>query len=182
MLFRYGIRPLLVCSALVLCSHSGFAQAAKIGVVNLQKAVFDTAEIKKANDDMQAKYKPKQDEINKINAQIEDITKQLQTGANRLTPQAQADLTAQGQRLQRDLQYKQQDLQEAVNEDRQNILSNSSQKMIDIIKKIAAEKTLDLVVEEQNNLYFFKPAMDITAEATAAYDKAYPVTAAAPKK
>ena len=184
MFFRYGIRPLLVCSALALCSHLGFAQAAKVGVVNLQEAVFKTAEITKANEDMQAKYKPKQDDINKINAQIEDIAKQLQAGGNRLTPQAQADLQAQGQRLQRDLQYKNQDLQEAVNEDRQNILSNSSQKMIAIIKKIAEEKGLDIVIEAQNNTYYFKPTMDITAEATAAYDKAYPAAAAAaaPKK
>jgi outer membrane protein len=181
MFVRYGIRPLLVCSALALCSQIGFAQV-KIGVVNLQKAVFDTAEIKKANDEMQAKYKPKQDEISQINAQIEDIAKQLQAGGNKLTPQAQADLQAQGSRLQRDLQYKNQDLQEAVNEDRQNILTNSSQKMIDVIKKIAEEKGLDLVVEAQNSTYYFKPAMDLTADATAAYDKAYPVTAAAPKK
>ena len=180
MLFRYGIRPLLACSALALCSHVASAQA-KIGVVNLQEAVFKTAEITKANDDMQAKFKPKQDEINKINAQIEDIAKQLQSGGGKLTPQAQADLQAQGQRLQRDLQYKQQDLQEAVNEDRQSILSASSQKMTDIIKKIAEEKGLDMVVEAQNT-YFFKPAMDITAEATAAYDKAHPVAGAAPKK
>jgi len=33
------------------------------------------------------------------------------------------------------------------------------------------------VVDTQNT-YFFKPTMDITAEATAAYDKAHPVTAA----
>jgi outer membrane protein len=143
----------------------------------MQKAVFDTAEIKKADGEMQAKYKPKQDEINKINAQIEDIAKQLQGGAGRLTAQAQSDLQAQGTRLQRDLQYRQQDLQEAVNEDRQNILSASSQKMTDVIKKIAEAKGLDLVVDTQN-AYFFKPAMDITAECTAEYDKAHPVTAA----
>ena len=176
MFSRFAFRPFLVCSALVLCCHLAGAQT-KVGVVNMQKAVFDTAEIKKADGEMQAKYKPRQDEINKINGQIEDIAKQLQSGTGKLTPQAQADLQAQGTRLQRDLQYKQQDLQEAVNEDRQAILSTSSQKMTDVIKKIAEEKGLDLVVDTQN-AYYFKPAMDITAEATAAYDKAHPVTAA----
>ena len=176
MSFRFGIRPFVVCSALALCAHLASAQT-KVGVVNMQKAVFDTAEIKKADGEMQAKYKPKQDEINKINAQIDDIAKQLQSGAGRLTPQAQSDLQAQGTRLQRDLQYKQQDLQEQVNEDRQSILSASSQKMTDVIKQIAEAKGLDMVVDTQNT-YYFKPAMDITAEATAAYDKAHPVTAA----
>ena len=176
MFFRFAFRPFAVCSALALCSFLASAQT-KIGVVNMQKAVFDTAEIKKADGEMQAKYKPKQDEITKLNSQIEDIAKQLQGGGNRLTPQAQADLQAQGTRLQRDLQYKQQDLQEQVNEDRQTILSASSQKMTDVIKKIAEEKGLDLVIDTQNT-YYFKPTMDITAEATAAYDKAHPVASA----
>ena len=180
MYFRFGLRAFLVCSAIALCSHLATAQT-KVGVVNMQKAVFDTAEIKKADNEMQAKYKPKQDEIAKINSQIEDIAKQLQNGSGRLTPQAQADLQAQGTRLQRDLQYKQQDLQEQVNEDRQSILSASSQKMTDVIKKIAEEKGLDMVVDAQNT-YYFKPTMDITSEATAAYDKAHPVTAAATGK
>ena len=180
MVFRFAIRSLVVCSALALFYGPASAQT-KVGVVNMQDAVFKTAEITKANDEMQAKYKPKQDDINKVNAQIEDIAKQLQNGANKLTPQAQADLQAQGTRLQRDLQYKQQDLQESVNEDRQNILSASSQKMGEVIKKLAEEKGLDLVVDTQNT-YYFKPAMDLTAEATAAYDKAHPVTAAPAKK
>jgi outer membrane protein len=180
MRFRFAIRPFLICSALAVCCGLASAQT-KVGVVNMQEAVFKTAEITKANDQMQAKYKPKQDEVNKLNAQIEDIVKQLQGGANKLTPQAQADLQAQGNRLQRELQNKQQDLQEAVNEERQTILSASSQKMGEVIKKLAEEKGLDMVVDTQNT-YYFKPAMDITAEATAAYDKAHPVTPAPPKK
>lgn len=176
MSFRLGIRPFLVCSALAICSHLAVAQT-KVGVVNMQKAVFETAEIKKADGDMQARYKPRQDDLNKLNAQIEEIAKQLQSGAGKLTPQAEADLRAQGTRLQRDLQNKQQDLQDSVNEDRQNILSGSSQKMTEIIKQIAEAKGLDMVVDVQNT-YYFKPTMDITAEATAAYDKAHPVTAA----
>jgi outer membrane protein len=176
MSFRFGIRPFVVCSAVLFCAHLASAQA-KIAVVNMQEAVFKTAEITKANNEMQAKYKPRQDEIAKINSQIEEIAKQLQSGVGKLTPQAQADLQAQGQRLQRDLQYKQQDLQDAVNEERQNILSASSQKMTAIVKKIAEEKGVDLVVDTQNT-YYFKPTMDLTAECTAAYDKAHPVTAA----
>ena len=177
MSFRFGFRPFLVCSALILMQPPGL-RPDQGAVVNMQKAVFDTAEIKKADAEMQAKYKPKQDEINKLNSQIDDIAKQLQTGADKLTPASRRPICRRkGTRLQRDLQYRQQDLQEQVNEDRQTILTGSSQKMTEIIKKIAEEKGFDLVVDTQNT-YYFKPAMDLTADATAAYDKAYPVTAA----
>ena len=46
--------------------------------------------------------------------------------------------------------------------------------MTEVVKKLAEEKGYDLVVDTSTALYF-KPALDITAEAIAAYDKAYPV-------
>jgi Skp family chaperone for outer membrane proteins len=45
------------------------------------------------------------------------------------------------------------------------------------VKKVAEEKGLDIVVEGSNTL-FYKPSFDITADATTAYNKAYPVSAA----
>ncbi|MGO9897625.1 MAG: OmpH family outer membrane protein [Bryobacteraceae bacterium] len=65
-------------------------------------------------------------------------------------------------------------MQQDVQADRNEILSKSSQKMSDIIKKLAEEKGVDLVVDSATTLYF-KPAMELTTEVTAAYDKAYPV-------
>ena len=38
------------------------------------------------------------------------------------------------------------------------------------------------VVTDISNTVYFKPALEITTESIAAYDKAYPVTAAAPAK
>jgi outer membrane protein len=49
--------------------------------------------------------------------------------------------------------------------------------MGEVVKKLAEERGIDLVIEEQATAYF-KPTMDITADATAAYDKAHPVAAA----
>jgi outer membrane protein len=46
--------------------------------------------------------------------------------------------------------------------------------MQEVVKKLAEEKGLDLVVDTSNTIYF-KPAMDITNEAIAAYDKQYPL-------
>ena len=45
--------------------------------------------------------------------------------------------------------------------------------MNDVIKKIAEEKGFDVVFDVTNTL-FSKPALDITADVTAAYDKAHP--------
>lgn len=168
-----GLRPLLVCSALIAFSQIAPAQT-KVGVINLQKAVFDSAEIKKADAEMQAKFKPRQDAVSQLQTEIATLAQQLQNANGKLSPSAEADLSAQGQKKQRDLQRMQDDLQSDATSYRNDILSKSSQKMNDIVKKIAEEKGLDIVVDTSTTLYF-KPALDITAEATAAYDKAYPV-------
>jgi Skp family chaperone for outer membrane proteins len=49
--------------------------------------------------------------------------------------------------------------------------------MKEVVKKMAAEKGLDLVVDAASSV-FYKPAMDLTAEAIVAYDKEYPATSA----
>ena len=173
MFSRMGLRPLLVCFALFAFSQIAPAQT-KVAVINLQKAVFDSAEINKANADMQAKFKPRQDAIDQLQKEIAALSQQLQTSGDKLSAQAQADLTAQGQQKQRNLQRMQDDLQADATAYRNDVLAKSSQKMTEIVKKLAEDKGYDLIVDTSTALYF-KPAMDLTAEATAAYDKAYPV-------
>ena len=45
--------------------------------------------------------------------------------------------------------------------------------MQDVVKKMAEERGLDVVIDVSNTIYY-KPALELTKEATAAYDKAYP--------
>jgi outer membrane protein len=173
MCLRTGLRPFLVCAALFAITHLASAQT-KVAVVNLQKAVFESAEIKKADAEMQAKFKPRQDEIDALNSEIANLAKQLQNGAGKLTPQAESDLTAQGQSKQRQLQRKSDDLNADAQAYRNDILTKSSSKMTEVVKKLAEEKGVDLIVDTSTTLYF-KDALDLTKDAIAAYDKAYPV-------
>ena len=169
-------KPLLACSALLVASHVAMAQT-KVAVISLQKALFDTAEIKKADAEMQAKLKPRQAQADKLNQDLAAITQKLQTDAGKLTPQAEFDLNAEGKRKQVELQRINEDLEADAQSMRQAVLTESTDRMQAVVKKLAEEKGLDLVVDTQVALYF-KPVMDLTGEATAAYDKAHPVTAA----
>ena len=177
MSLRMGLRPVAVCSALFALSQIASGQA-KVAVINLQEAVFKSAEIQKADADMQAKYKPRQDEINRVTTEISDLAQKFQAGQGKLAEAALADLQAQGQRRQRDLQRLQEDLNADAERDRNDILTKTTQKMGDVVKKLAEEKGVDLVVDSATILYF-KPTLDLTADTIAAYDKAYPVAGAA---
>jgi len=167
-----GLRLFGLTSALFLFAGLASAQT-KIAVINMQRAVLESDEIKKASDAMESKFKPRQQDIEKLQRDLQNIQQQLQAGAGKLTQQAEADLTAQGQKKQRDLQRLSEDLQADVDRDRNDVLGKSTQKMQEVVKKLAEEKGYDVVVDVSNTVYF-KPALEITAEALAAYNKTYP--------
>jgi len=172
MFSRLPLTPaLLGCAFLSLCPAAP-AQT-KVGVINLQRAVFESAEIKKADAQMQATFKPRQDRIEQLQKEIANLAQQLQSGGNKLTPQAEADLQSQGTKKQRELQRLQEDLQNDAQNYRNDILSKSSTKMTDVVKKLAEAKGLELVLDSNSALYF-KDALDLTNDAIAAYDKANP--------
>jgi outer membrane protein len=170
MLRFMAIRLGLLCFALVSLSSLASAQV-KVAIINVQKALIDSDELKKVSADMEAKYKPRQDELTKLQTDLTSIQAQLNSG--KLTQQAAADLQAQGTRKQRDAQRIADDLQADVDRERQDILAKAANKMTEIVKKLAEDKGYDVVIDVTQTVYF-KPALDITNDALAAYNKAYP--------
>jgi outer membrane protein len=169
-----AVRPAMFCLAIALFASVASAQV-KIGVINVQKALADTDELKKSSADLQKKFQPRTDELMKMQKELEDIETQLSSG--KLNAQAAQELQSKGARLQRDQQRLQDDMQSEVDRDRQDILASMSKKMQDVISKLAESKGLDLIVEASQTLYN-KPALDLTAEATTAYNQANPATPA----
>jgi len=161
---------LLACAAAVLSPSTASAQM-KVGVINFQRALLGTSEMKKASNDLMLKYKPRQDELEKLQKDLATIQAKLQDPA---TPPASAvDLQADGQRKQREAKRISEDVQAEAERDRNEILQRGTQRMTDVVKKLADEKGLDVVVDSAN-IVFFKPALEVTEEAIAAYDKTYP--------
>lgn len=168
---RTSFLPALMACAAALLSPSTASAQLKVGVVNFQQAVLGTSEMKKASTDLIVKYKTQQDKLEKLQKELTEIQAKLQDPK---TPPATApDLQVEGQRKQREAQRITEDVQGEAEKDRNEILQRGTQRMTDVVKKLADEKGLDVVVDSAN-IVFFKPALDITLEAIAAYDKTYP--------
>lgn len=146
-------------------------QPAKVAIINAQKAVADTQEIKRAQATLEQKYRPRQDAIQQLQQQLQSIQQQL--SAPNQTPEREAQLRADGTQKQKQLQRLGEDLQADVNAERQDILGRAGRQMAEVVKQLAESRGLDVVIDITNTIYY-RPALDITAEATAAYDKAYP--------
>jgi outer membrane protein len=163
----------LLAAAAILCPATTLLAQSKVAIVNIQKAVVETAEIKKALTEMESKYRPRQAQMEKLQGEIRQIQQQLQSMAGKLTPSAEQDLNIQAQRKQKDFQRMGEDLQADVDREKNDVFGKAAQRMQDVVKKLAEAKALDVVVDVNSTIYF-KPALDVTAEAIAAYDKAYP--------
>jgi outer membrane protein len=144
---------------------------AKVAIINAQKAVSDTKEIQKAQAMLQAKYAPRQQQIQSLQNDLNTIQQQL--NAQNLAPARESQLRQEGTEKQKQLQRLTEDLQSDVNDERQDILGRAGRQMSEVVRKIAEARGIDVVIDITNTIYY-KPALDITPEATAEYDKAYP--------
>ena len=151
---------------------AGLASAqSKVAIVNFQKAIGDTDEMKKTTAAIEARFKPRQDGLAKLQAELQSIDQQI--GSGKLNQNAIAELQVQGQRKQRDAQRLSEDLQAEFDRERQDILAKASEKMQKAVASVAEAKGLDFVIDTTQAVYF-KPALDITPDAVAAYNKANP--------
>ena len=164
----------LLVASTVVASHLAAQDIgpAKVAIINLQQAVLQTQEIKKDSAALEAMFSPRQKTIEALQKELQDIQKQASTP--NLQPGKEAELQSTFTSKQKQLQRLGEDLQADVNVERQDILGRVGRQMSDVVKKLAEERGLDVVIDVTNALYF-KPSLDLTAAATAAYDKANPV-------
>jgi outer membrane protein len=166
------MKRIVTVLAIALASAGIGAAQTKVGVVNLQRAISETAEIKKAIVDVTTRYRPRQQEIEKLQSDLQNIQQQIASG--KLNPAAEQQARSEGQFKERQLQRKDQDLRDDVDKERNEIIGHAGQRMQQVIQKIADERGLDVVIDSSNTV-FFKAGLDITDVAVADYDKAYPV-------
>src|ERR1700739_1373129 len=167
-----SIFGLLAVSPALAQAPAGSTQT-KVAVVNFQNAVLSTAEIQKALKDIQIKFKPRQDALQKGQQERSNIQPQLQASQGKLSQAGEADLQARGQRKQTQLQRLNDDLTADFEADRDEAVRRASTRMQELLKKVAEEKGLDLIVDSAA-APFVKAGIEITDQVVAAYDKAYP--------
>jgi outer membrane protein len=166
---------------LVASSTPAAAQAApaasvpamKIGVINWQGALLGTQELQKRVKELTAKYQPQADALDKAKRDLADIQTEVDSSQGKLSPQREAELQAQGTRKQREVERLTDDLQTAGETERQDLLQQVGTRMTTVVKKLMEDNGLDMIVDTAS-VVAFKPTVEITTAAIAAYDKAYP--------
>ena len=181
-----GMVCLLGTAAVRAQAAAGSASAGKIAVINLRQAIAITAEGKQAQAELQSQFAARQNELESMNKQINDISNRLSAGANTLSDEEKARLQQQGQRLSQQLDRKNNELREDVQAAESEVFDRIGRKMMDVVDRYARENGIVAVFDApsaQNlTILYASPNIDLTQDIIKQYDQAYPLkgTTAAP--
>jgi outer membrane protein len=148
----------------------------KIGVINIQESIGKSGEGKKAFGELQKKYQPREQDLQRQQQDIAALQDQLQKQATTLSDEERA-------RLSRDLEEKQKILKRASEDanvdfqnDSQEVIRRVGQKMLRVISEYAQANNFVLVIDSaQIPIYYAAKDSDLTDEIVKRYDTANPV-------
>jgi len=152
----------------------------KVGVINMSLAIAETAEGKKANADLQKKYQPRQQELARLQSEVQSIQDQLTKQSATLSDDEQRRLSRELEDKQRLLKRSTDDAQSDFSADRDDAVRRIGQKMVRVIGDYAQQNGYALVIDgAQIPVYYAAKDVDLTAEIVRRYDAANPVAAEA---
>lgn len=145
----------------------------KLAVVDFQTALLATADMQAEAGKLEAEFKPKQDELARVTEEMQSLQQRLVAATD---AQQQAELQSQGAMAQRRYERLRDDLQASIDFRRDGILQRGAGRMNAVLEKLRVEKSIDAIIDS-TSAYAFNPSLDITVEATAAYNAAHPASA-----
>lgn len=163
--------------------QAGAQTPQKIAVIDMQSALLQTNDGKKAAADLKTKFTPKEQEFQKRQQDLAAKQEQFKKGENTLADDAKQKLAREIDGMQRSLQRDTDDARQDLDAEQNRILQELGGKMMQVLNKYAADKQFTLVLDvsgQPNPVLFASTGADITNEIIALYNSAAP--AAPPAK
>jgi Skp family chaperone for outer membrane proteins len=142
-----------------------FPQDSKFAFVDINAVAANSSAGKEAANKLKALQDKKLAEINDKNKQLQATQQKLNTGGSVLNDSARAQLEKDVDRMQRDIQFTQQNAQAEYNELQEDLRNEFQKKLMPIIDALATEKGLYAIfsVGDAGAMYV-QPGLDLTAE------------------
>ncbi len=164
-------KALLLSCGLLLAGSVASAQA-KIGYVDVQKAIQSTSSGKKAKEILDGEFGKRKKDLDKKKADIEkmqqDLEKKKAVLSEEVMNKKQMELQEEMMKFQKNVGENQLELQKKEKE----LIEPIIEKMKKMIEKVAVEKGYTLIIDKQAQaiLYYQKDA-DVTETVIAAFEK-----------
>lgn len=168
-LLHSSMKPLFALAVAALVATSAAAQSAKIGAVNVDRILRDSAVAKAVTAKLEQDFSKREKDLQALAAQIKSASEKLEREAPTL-PESQR-VTRQRQLVEQDreLQRKQREFQEDLSLRRNEGLQQVLEKVNRVLKQVAESEKYDLIVQEAA---YINPRLDITDKVIEALNNA----------
>lgn len=167
--------PLLALPLAVLAYGQTAATPTKVGTIHIQNAIAQTKDGQKARTDLEAKFGPRQKEVDQKQQELQQMETQYRNTGNTMSEDARQklmrDIDLRRKQLQRDMD----DAQAELQQDQDRILQELGAKMMSVIDRYAADRGFALILDvstQPSPVLFASNTIDITSDVVALYDKA----------
>ncbi|MFQ5777899.1 MAG: OmpH family outer membrane protein [Terriglobia bacterium] len=153
----------------------------KVGIINIQMAMAQTQEGKKATEDLRAQFDPRRAELENLQAEIRQMEEQLRTQERTLSADARLQLLRDIETRRKRVTRGEEDLRSDIEKAQADYVNRIGEKMRRVLDRYAKEKGLTVIfdVSQGGGIVYALPSTLITEEVVALYDQTYPVQTAA---
>ena len=158
-------------------AHAQGAAPTKVAIINVQQAILQTKDGQKASADLQAKFMPKRQQLEKKQADIVSLQDQMKKGSATMSDDAKTKLARDIDSGQKSFQRDTEDFDADVQQEEGKIMQDLGQKLMDVVIKYATTNSYAMVLDvsnQQTPVLWADPSADITTEIIKLYDQAHP--------
>lgn len=156
----------------VLASFSIAQQPSKIGVIDSQEVLEQSAEGKKVLGQLADRNKRNQERLTKLDEDIRRIETELNTQRLTLTQEALMQKNTDLERKRTERKRTAEDLYREMNELTTRLFGRIQNELLPIIEQLGKEKGLDIIFDlGKSGAVYFNPAVSITADVIRRYDE-----------
>jgi outer membrane protein len=145
----------------------------KVGVIDIQAAIFNTNEGRRDIDALAKKFDPKRAELSSLNDEIESLKKQLAAQQDKLNDEERAARVRAIEQKQKNLQRLGEDAQADFQNQQNELVNRIGQRMLEVLRKYAESNSLAVVIDASNQsagILWAADQVNITPAIVAAYN------------
>lgn len=154
----------------------------KIAIINVQQAIMSTGDGRKAASEMQAKFSPRQEQIKKMQADIQAMQDQMKKGSATMSDEAKGKLTRDIDSKSKSFQRDVDELNADIEQENGRLMQDLGGKMEAVWQQFLTQNGYAILIDvgsQQTPVLWAAAAVDVTPEIVKLYDQAHPVSATA---
>jgi outer membrane protein len=166
------LRHILVSAAVLLAGVPALAQAqTKIGFVNTERILRDSAPAARATKRLETEFAKKQQDLRQLADQLKRLQADLEKNAVTMSDAQRQDKERQFNEMSRELQRRDRDFRDEVNQRRNEEMAQLLDQANRVIRQIAESENFDAILQEG---VYVNPRVDITDKVIKALDSMKP--------